>query len=101
MGATRNRAAVTGLIVTTGLASIPFLALGVYTLIRMPVQLWLVGALYVAAVFLASRPIKIHPDAALSPSDIPITPGALLLPPGSVPPLPARLPKAPLPPQRP
>ena len=84
MGGVRNRTAITGLIVATALVSLPFLALGVAGLITMPVQLWLVGALYLATVLLATRPIKIHPDADLSPSDISIIAGIILLPPGAV-----------------
>ncbi len=84
MGGVRNRAATTGLIVSTALLSLPFLALGVAGLVGMPVQLWLVGALYLATVLLAARPIKIHPDADLSPSDISIIAGVIFLPPGAV-----------------
>lgn len=82
MGGTRNRAAVTGLIVATALASLPFLAQGVAALIVVPAQLWLAGVLYLAAVILASRSIKIHPDADLSPSDIAIIAAVIFLPPG-------------------
>src|SRR5438105_11455123 len=78
----RDRSATTVLIVTTALLSIPFLALGVVALLLMPVQLWLVGGLYAAAVLLATRPIRIHPDADLSPSDVAIVAGVVVLPPG-------------------
>src|SRR5438067_13722563 len=64
----RGRSATTVLIVATALLSIPFLAIGTVALFLMPVQLWLVGGLYAAAVLLATRPIRIHPDADLSPS---------------------------------
>lgn len=84
MGGTRNRTATTGLIAATVAVSLPFLALGVVGLLLMPVQLWLVGVLYVATVLLATRPIKIHPDADLSPSDVAIIVGVILLPPGAV-----------------
>ena len=84
MGGVRNRAATTGLIVATALLSLPFLALGVAGLVAMPVQLWLVGGLYLATVLLAMRPIKIHPDADLSPSDVSIIAGVIFLPPGAV-----------------
>src|SRR5258708_23052058 len=84
MGGTRNRSATTGLIVATAVASLPFLAIGVASLVVMPVQLWLVAALYVATVFLAARPIRIHPDADLSPSDVAIVAGIVFLPPGAV-----------------
>jgi diguanylate cyclase (GGDEF)-like protein len=84
MGAVRNRSATTGLILATALVSIPFLAIGVIGLVLMPVQLWLVGGLYAAGVILATRPIRIHPDADLSPSDIAIVAGVVFLPPGTV-----------------
>ena len=84
MGGARNRSATTGLIVATALVSVPFVALGMAGLAMMPVQLWLVGALYLATVLLAARPIRIHPDADLSPSDVAIIAGVILLPPGAV-----------------
>src|SRR5216683_1314681 len=84
MGAVRNRSATTGLILATTLISTPFLALGVIGLVMMPVQLWLFGGLYGATVLLAGRPIRIHPDADLSPSDIAIVAGVVFLPPGAV-----------------
>src|SRR2546423_14091901 len=84
MGGLRNRSATTALILATVVASVPFLAIGVIALVLMPVQLWLVGALYVATVLLAARPIKIHPDADLSPSDVAIVAGIVFLPPGAV-----------------
>src|SRR5438045_8996357 len=80
----RNRSATTGLILATVLVSLPFRAIGVIGLFQMPVQLWLVGALYAATVLLAARPIKIHPDADLSPSDVAIVAGVVFLPPGAV-----------------
>src|SRR2546423_14248708 len=80
----RNRSATTGLIVATALVSLPFRAIGAIGLFLMPVQLWLVGALYAATVLLAARPIKIHPDADLSPSDVAIVAGVVFLPPGAV-----------------
>ena len=84
MGGTRNRSATTGLIVATVVASLPFLAIGVAGLVVMPVQLWLVAALYLATTVLAARPIRIHPDADLSPSDVAIVAGVVFLPPGAV-----------------
>src|SRR4030088_2558106 len=84
MGAVRKRSATTGLILGTALVSIPFLAIGVIGLVLMPVQLWLVGGLYAAAVILATRPIRIHPDADLSPSDLAIVAGVVFPPPGTV-----------------
>ena len=84
MGAVRNRSATTGLILATTLISTPFFALGVIGLVMMPIQLWLFGGLYGATVLLAGRPIRIHPDADLSPSDIAIVAGVVLLPPGAV-----------------
>src|SRR5438874_6369997 len=80
----RGRSATTVLIVATALLSIPFLAIGAVALFLMPVQLWLVGGLYAAAVLLATRPIRIHPDADLSPSDVAIVAGVVFLPPGVV-----------------
>jgi diguanylate cyclase (GGDEF)-like protein len=84
MGSARNRSATTGLIVASAISSIPFLALGLISLVTMPVELWLVGGLYAATALLATRPIRIHPDADLSPSDIAIVAGVVLLPPGAV-----------------
>lgn len=84
MGAARNRAATTGLIAVTAIVALPFLALGIVGAVLAPEQLWLVGGLYAAAVVLATRPIKIHPDADLSPSDVAIIAGVILLPPGTV-----------------
>src|SRR5260370_16535687 len=84
MGGARNRSATTGLIVATVVPSLPFLAIGVASLVVMPVQHWLVVALYLATVFLAARPIRIHPDADLSPSDVAIVAGIVFLPPGAV-----------------
>ena len=84
MGGTRTSSATTGLVAATALVSIPFIAIGVAGLVLMPVQLWLVGALYLATVILAARPIKIHPDADLSPSDVAIVAGIVFLPPGAV-----------------
>ena len=84
MGGVRTRSATTGLILTTALVSLPFLAIGVIGLVLMPVQLWLVGALYAATVILAARPIRIHPDADLSPSDVAIVAGVIFLPPGAI-----------------
>jgi len=84
MGGTRNRSATTALILATALVSLPFLAIGVVGLVMMPVQIWLVGALYLATVLLAARPIRIHPDADLSPSDVAIVAGIVFLPPGAV-----------------
>src|SRR5256885_14777966 len=84
MGGARNRTAPTGLIFATAIASVPFLAIGVASLVVMPVQLWLVAALYVATTLLAARPIRIHPDADLSPSDVAIVAGVVFLPPGAV-----------------
>src|SRR5438046_1159711 len=80
----RGRSATTVLIVATALVSTPFLAIGAVALFLMPVQLWLVGGLYAAAVLLATRPIRIHPDADLSPSDVAIVAGVVFLPPGVV-----------------
>ncbi len=84
MDGPRNRSATTGLILATALVSLPFLAIGVIGLLMMPVELWLVGGLYLATVLLAARPIKIHPDADLSPSDVAIVAGVVFLPPGAV-----------------
>src|SRR5438552_2192931 len=84
MGGTRNRSATTGLIAATVVAALPFLAIGVAGLVVMPVQLWLVAALYLATTVLAARPIRIHPDADLSPSDVAIVAGVVFLPPGAV-----------------
>src|SRR5437868_13692523 len=84
MDGLRTRSATTGLILATALVSLPFLAIGAIGLFLMPVQLWLVGALYAATVLLAARPIKIHPDADLSPSDVAIVAGVVFLPPGAV-----------------
>jgi len=84
MDGPRNRSATRGLILATALVSLPFLAIGVIGLLMMPVELWLVGGLYVATVLLAARPIKIHPDADLSPSDVAIVAGVVFLPPGAV-----------------
>ena len=84
MGGGRDRSAVTGLILATVVAALPFLAIGGIGLSLMPVQLWLFGALYIATVLLAARPIKIHPDADLSPSDVAIVAGIVFLPPGAV-----------------
>jgi diguanylate cyclase (GGDEF)-like protein len=84
MGAERNRSATAGLILATALISTPFLAIGVVGLVLMPVQLWLVAGLYAATVILAARPIRIHPDADLSPSDVAIVAGVVFLPPGAV-----------------
>jgi len=84
MDGVRNRAATTSLIVATAVLSVPFLGLGVANLVNKPVQLWIVGALFVTTVLLAAKPIKIHPDADLSPSDISIIAGIILLPPGAV-----------------
>src|SRR2546423_10444283 len=82
MSGTRNRSATTALILATVVASTPFLAIGVAGLLLQPVQLWLVGGLYAATVLLAERPIRIHPDADLSPSDVAIVAGIVFLPPG-------------------
>ena len=84
MGGARNRVATAGLITASALSAVPFLAIGAIGLASMPVPLWLVAALYLAIVVLASRPIKIHPDADLSPSDIAIVAGIVFLPPGTV-----------------
>lgn len=84
MGGVRDRSATTGLIAATALVSIPFLAVGVVGLVMMPAQLWLVGGLYAAAVILAARPIRIHLDADLSPSDVAIVAGIIFLPPGAI-----------------
>src|SRR5438105_1628889 len=84
MSGTRNRSATTALILATVVASTPFLAIGVAGLLLQPVQLWLVGGLYAATVLLAARPIRIHPDADLSPSDVAIVAGVVFLPPGAV-----------------
>ena len=84
MGGVRNRAAATSLIVATALVSLPFLALGAANLMTTPFELWLVGALFFATVVLSARPIRIHPDADLSPSDVAIIAGVILLPPGAV-----------------
>src|SRR5437764_669356 len=79
MSGTRNRSATTALILATVVASTPFLAIGVAGLLLQPVQLWLVGGLYAATVLLAARPIRIHPDADLSPSDVAMDLGQLYL----------------------
>jgi hypothetical protein len=84
MGGARNRSATTALIIATAVASLPFLAIGVANLVVMPVQVWFVAALYVATTALAARPIRIHPDADLSPSDVAIVAGVVFLPPGAV-----------------
>ena len=84
MSGVRDRSATTALVVATAVVSLPFLAIGVFGLLLMPVQLWLVGALYAATVLLAARPIRIHPDADLSPSDVAVVAGIVLLPPGAV-----------------
>ena len=84
MGGTRNRSATRALILATTVVSLPFLAIGVVGLVMMPVELWLVAALYLATVALAARPIRIHPDADLSPSDVAIVAGIVFLPPGAV-----------------
>jgi hypothetical protein len=83
MGTVRSSSATTSLVLATAVVSLPFLAIGVVNLLLMPVQLWLVAVLYVATVGLAARPIKIHPDADLSPSDVAIVAGIVLLPPGA------------------
>src|SRR5258708_38816218 len=84
MGGARNRAATTGLIAVSALVALPMLALGVIGLGLMPVQLWLVAVLYRATVVPATRPIKIHPDAVLSPSDVASVAGIVFRPPGAV-----------------
>ena len=84
MGVVRGRSATTALVIASAVASVPFIAIGAQGLVSMPVQLWLVGALYAGAVVLAARPIKIHPDADLSPSDVAIVAGVVFLPPGAV-----------------
>jgi diguanylate cyclase (GGDEF)-like protein len=80
----QKRSATTVLIIVTALASLPFLAIGAAELILQPVPLWFVAGLFVAIVALATRPIRIHPDADLSPSDIAIVAGIIFLPPGGV-----------------
>jgi diguanylate cyclase (GGDEF)-like protein len=80
----RKRSATTGLILVTTLASLPFLAIGLISVARMPVEVWVVAGLYVATVLLATKPIRIHPDADLSPSDVAIVAGIIFLPPGAV-----------------
>ena len=80
----RGRSATAVLVVATAVVAVPFLAIGALTLAVTPVQLWLLGSLYASAVLLAARPIKIHPDADLSPSDVAIVAGIVFLPPGAV-----------------
>src|SRR5438445_6221100 len=80
----RGRPATTALILATTVLAMPFLAIGAIALLLMPVQLWLVGGLYAAAVLLATRPIRIHPDADLSPSDAAVEAAVVFLPPGVV-----------------
>ena len=84
MGGMRNSSVTTALIFATALIAVPFLALGAIGIVLMPAQLWLVASLYGAAIVLAARPIRIHPDADLSPSDVAIVAGIVFLPPGAV-----------------
>jgi diguanylate cyclase (GGDEF)-like protein len=84
MGGGRNATATRALIGATAIAALPFAVLGLGGLLPSPVPLWLVGGLYLATVLLSARPIKIHPDATLSPSDIAIVAGVIFLPVGVV-----------------
>jgi diguanylate cyclase (GGDEF)-like protein len=84
MSGVRDRSATAALVVATAVVSLPFLAIGMVGLLLMPVQPWLVGAVYATTVLLAARPLRIHPDADLSPSDVAVVAGVVLLPPGAV-----------------
>ena len=84
MPGVRNRAATTLLVAGTAVAALPFLVAGVLVLAAAAQPPLLVAGLYVATVALATRPIRIHPDADLSPSDVAILAGVILLPPPAV-----------------
>src|SRR6266542_649855 len=80
----RRPSATTPLVLLTALAAVPFFALGGFTLLRSTADPLLVAALYALTVVLAVRPIRIHADVDLSPSDVAILAGVVLLPPGAV-----------------
>ncbi|HVR89213.1 MAG TPA: GAF domain-containing protein [Candidatus Limnocylindria bacterium] len=82
MRVVRDRWATTALVAATAVGALPFLAIGVLGLGAAGLELSLVGLLYLATVGLALRPIRIHPDADLSPSDVAILAAVILLPPG-------------------
>ena len=82
MGGGRNRTATAVLVAATAVGSVPFLVIGAGGLSAGVSPAWLIAALYAATVVLAFRPIRIHPDADLSPSDVAILAAVILLPPG-------------------
>lgn len=85
--ATPQRSAIRLLVVSTGLLALPFLMLGVTALGRPGVEPLVPILIFLVTVGLSLRPIKIHPDADLSPSDVALLAAIILLPAGVVVPL--------------
>ena len=77
----RDRGFTTALVAATAVVAVPFLALGAIGL-AAGADLAVVIILYLATVVLALRPIRIHPDADLSPSDVAILAAVIMLPAG-------------------
>ena len=84
---TPRRSAIRLLVAATALLAVPFLGIGVQALGRPQLDLLVPLAIFLVTVGLSLRPIKIHPDAELSPSDVALLAGIVVLPAGAVVPL--------------
>lgn len=75
------------LVASTAALALPFLWIGAQALDRPGVEPLVAFALLLTMVALSLRPIKIHPDAELSPSDVALLAAIIVLPAGAVVPL--------------
>ncbi|GAC1488261.1 MAG: hypothetical protein NVS1B1_04660 [Candidatus Limnocylindrales bacterium] len=84
---TAHRVGIRLLVVSTAIVAVPFILLGVQALIREDLDPLLPLALFLATVGLSLRPIKILPDAELSPSDVTLLAAIVVLPAAAVVPI--------------
>jgi len=75
------------LVVSTAVLALPFVWIGAQALGRPGVEPLVPIAIFIATVGLSLRPIKIHPDAELSPSDVALLAAIVVLPAGAVVPI--------------
>ena len=85
--ATAHRSGIRLLVTATAIFAAPLLFLGVQALAQRGIEPLVPLAIFAATVVLSLRPIKILPDAELSPSDVTLLAAIVVLPAGAVVPI--------------
>jgi len=84
---TARRFEIRLLVAVTAALALPFVWIGVQALLRPGIEPLVALGIFLATVGLSLRPIKIHADAELSPSDVALLAAIIMLPAGAVAPL--------------